>query len=210
MKTHSMLFKTDMVKALLAGNKTQTRRPMKDQPEEIPESDGDYWFSSNKAGTTVRISTLSRMLREDPKFINLVSPWEIGDLIYVRETYAIKPAMEYGEAGDPVYKADGFYTPKKWIPSACMPREHSRLTLKVTGVRVERVRDISKQDAEKEGFKLPPTSYQGFAIGARANFIFNWERTYGDSWKRNDWVWVIDFDAIKQNVDHYLAVLEDE
>jgi hypothetical protein len=93
-----MLFNAEMVKALLAGNKVQTRRPMKQQPEETPKSEGDYWFPSHKCQQMVRISHLKEVTSNDPSFINCVSPWEIGDLIYVRETW-----FQYGHHSMPGY-----------------------------------------------------------------------------------------------------------
>ena len=89
-----------------------------------------------------------------------------------------------------------------------MPRWASRLTLKVTGVRVERVQDISETDAVKEGFEGWDDDVTG-GCTAFGEFSQTWCGIYGEeSWNRNDWVWVIDFEVIRQNVDEYLKEQE--
>ncbi|MCH2040317.1 MAG: hypothetical protein MK185_06750 [Saccharospirillaceae bacterium] len=248
MKAHPMLFNTEMVKALLTGNKIQTRRPMKQQPEETPKSEGDYWFPSHKCQQMVRISHLKEVTSNDPSFINCVSPWEIGDLIYVRESfqpifadgfsheYGEQPDYKTGHGYEPIYPATDGITEycdadmgvtSKITPSIHMPRWASRLTLKVTGVRIERIQDISEQDAIAEGIKCysftpddgwPPCN--GYThlqeddgagqLHSKASGAFGslWKSAYGDSWEKNEWVWVIDFEVIHQNVDHYLAAQE--
>lgn len=204
MKTHPMLFNTEMVKALMAGNKVQTRRPVRHQPFYSTEIIPSWVFPRTKA--EAEKGGCGLLFPNAKDHVLKLSGIEIGDLIYVRETYTIKPAMEYGEAGDPAYKADGYYSADKWTPSIHMPREYSRLTLKVTGVRIERVRDISSLDARHEGFLNTKT--ENGTIGPKDKFKETWQNTYGDSWANNDWVWVIDFEVIHQNVDHYLAAQE--
>lgn len=87
-------------------------------------------------------------------------------------------------------------------PSIHMPRSASRITLEITAVRVERLQDISRDDAESEGFKLPPVEGQGFAIGARTNFRHGWDHINGPgSWDANPWVWVVEFKPYMLNVD---------
>ena len=147
-----------------------------------------------------------------------------GDLIYVREKMKVTNAtqMVWGVLQTVVeYVADRIKSkPIAWperlkdFPRVgkCLsnggPREFSRLTLKVTSVRVERVQDITKEDAISEGFQLPPVDDQDFVIGARTNFRHAWQQIYGDHWDNNGWVWVIDFEVIHQNVDSYLAQQE--
>lgn len=95
-----------------------------------------------------------------------------------------------------------------WRPSIHMPRWASRLTLKVTAVRVERVQDISETDAVKEGFEGWDDDVTG-GWTAFDEFSQTWFGIYGEeSWNRNDWVWVIDFEVIRQNVDEYLRAQE--
>ena len=212
MKVKPMIFNTEMVQALLDGRKTQTRRP-------INISDGwelkDQHICRIITPKPGRWGAMQRRALHDSEYEHQVTPTPAMpcDLIYVRETFRTLDSDDECDCeypcshpgpGSTVYFADNREMDRKWKPSIHMPRRASRLTLKVTAVRVERVQDISKADAEKEGFKLPAAEGQGFAIGARTNFRHGWEEIYGDSWERNDWVWVIDFEVIRQNVDEYL------
>lgn len=225
MKVKPMIFNSQMVQALLEGRKTQTRRIVQDQPvpyKGLGSRPGDFSFPTENSCHSV----ISNKKNGADGWADEYSPWKKGDLIYVRETFQgplvsgvdeselIRSTKEYKDTRYCHYKASGddaeFYdidlgeTVCRWKPSIHMPRWASRLTLKVTSVRVERVQDISKEDAESEGFKLPPADGQGWAVGAVSNFRFTWEKIYGDSWKNNDWVWVIEFEVIHQNVDEYI------
>ncbi|MGL4684192.1 MAG: hypothetical protein ACRCV4_14320, partial [Hafnia alvei] len=92
-------------------------------------------------------------------------------------------------------------TPEKWTPSIHMPRWASRITLEITGVRVERLQDISQEDAQSEGMELTGwrPSYSDPDSGGECatpydNFAALWESIYGEeSWNANPWVWVIEF-----------------
>ena len=207
-KTTPMIFNSEMVRALLAGNKTQTRRIIKDQP--VCET-----FSNAE------------------NYILYMCPFgKAGDLIYVRETFQ-GPLVDFEESEacaenmhlfeNPNYciyratdSAREFSDPDGdthygWKPSIHMPRWASRLTLKINSVRVERIQDISKEDAIAEGFdysKSESAAKQGFAISARTNFRHAWESIYGDSWNKNQWVWVIDFEVIHKNIDRVLEEME--
>ncbi|EPU4808149.1 hypothetical protein ACVXC9_002907 [Vibrio cholerae] len=165
MKVVPMIFNTDMVKALMAGDKVVTRRPVSPQPE--PSDYGYDWWPSKKFGSMVQVSGFEKidcdykrdlveeMSRDACPIAN------IGDLIYVRETFRLfNHSDECGcsdycscpPSGTPVYFATcGGDSESKWKPSIHMPRTASRLTLKVTDVRIERVQDITEDQAEKEG-----------------------------------------------------------
>lgn len=193
MKTLPMIFNQDMVQALLDGRKVQTRRPIK-HAVSLSENVG-FCYKGYAHGIGSNLEETKR------NFIKSVCPFAKGDLIYVRETFAPADCRTAYRAD----KDDGIHCiVKRWIPSIHMPRWASRLTLKVTGVRVEQVQSITKDDAVAEGFKLPPVEGQDFAIGARTNFRHAWQKIYGESWDRNDWVWVIDFEVINQNIDQYI------
>lgn len=180
MKVKPMIFNTEMVKALLDGRKTVTRRPVK-------FSRGENWHLSIVDG---KLCESLRNFESMPTGIQF--PCNIGDLIYVRETH--------GDAGVRLtYKADNdgaHCKVKRWIPSIHMPRHASRITLKVTDVRIEKLNDLRKSDEQvkKEGFENWP------------QFKHVWESIYGQS-KPNDYVWVIEFEVIHQNVDKYLSSL---
>lgn len=227
MKVTPMLFTTDLVCALLDGRKVQTRRPIKiNCVEKHPQDERlliakigkkQYWFNSQP---------------DHPHNILRACPYgTAGDLIYVRETWAshfiwagVKPSEIYHSDGKSClfYKADGGITcgcnegqkEKAWRPSIHMPRWASRLTLKITNVRVERVQDISEEDAVAEGM---PTTEEAKEMAIKAGmswyqhpsvwFRSAWNHLYSN-WNDNPWVWVIEFEVIHQNVDAYLAKLE--
>lgn len=183
MKEKPILFSTEMVKAIKAGNKTQTRRVMKPQPEKkLLQSNVDLsWFIPEidygigyKVGKTIKC------------------PYQVGQTLWVRETFTYLQGII-------IYKAD--FTKKDldiigmpiWKPSIFMPRKAARLFSKVNNIRVERVQDITQKDIYKEG--IPETSYY-----FRNSFIRLWDsinekRGYG--WDRNPCVWVYDFEVIK-------------
>jgi hypothetical protein len=169
MSEKPILFSTPMVKAILDGKKTMTRRVIKPQPlERIDDSE------------IILIG-------------NEFSPYKIGDILWVRETwncisYDGKTIEKYW------YKADTDNASEKWRPSIFMPREAARIFLKVTGVMVERLQDITEDDAKKEGFSSMKEFY------AREKFLHTWDALNakrGHGWDANPWVWVIQFEAVK-------------
>ena len=170
-----ILFNTDMVRAILDGRKTVTRRVVKFKPGQNPQwtgyiPDGPVLYGSNNIPASK-------------------SPYHPGDILYVRETWARSMAGTY------LYKATD--TPiilDRWRPSIHMPKEAARLFLRVTDARVERLQDI---------FKDPPgpknqVVREGFRYGC--DFIATWQNTmsrkdwpvYG--WNANPWAWVIEFE----------------
>lgn len=178
-----ILFSTEMVRAILEGRKTETRRVVK-----FPE------------GMTGRLPTNANDHLFYPCGIKY-PPYKKGDILYVRETW-----FEY--AGQYVYKAtaaqpelwDGM-----WHPSIHMPKEAARIFLRVTDVRAERLRDITEADAVKEGlYKGWRLSGRGsLALSARQAFMWLWETITRDgpaykTWACNPWVWVIEFERCEK------------
>ncbi|MGL4615902.1 MAG: hypothetical protein ACRCVV_18845 [Shewanella sp.] len=211
MKVVPMIFNTDMVKALMAGDKRVTRRPVKidyDRVMNVPVVRG-----RNGEVSVLSFAPIAGLC----PFVNF------GDLIYVRETFRLfNHSDECGcsdycscpPSGTPVYFANcGGDSESKWKPSIHMPRAASRLTLKVTDVRVERVQDITEEQAIKEGInkhhQLPafksPIGYHTSPVYA---FEELWNSIYGD-WEENPYVWVIEFEVIHQNVDKYLESVKE-
>lgn len=220
MKVKPMIFNTQMVRALLDGNKTQTRRPVKHQPFFSTSVIPSWVFPRNQAEVARGDSGL--LYPNAKSSVLALSGYTPGDLIYVRETFGFIRPMDFGELPDVAYKADGYWSLKKWKPSIHMPREFSRITLKVTGVRVERIQGISEADAVAEGFrpkfdKEHPETVEGPNGNEHEVFPFKspidgfkdtWKKIYGDHWQNNGWCWVIDFEVIHKNVDHYIALQE--
>ena len=183
MTSRPILFSAPMVRALLDGSKTQTRRVLKSQALE--------WIS-----TPVGF---------DPQFIadaeNRLSPYgQVGDQLWVRETFCDATVGLHGRV---LYRATGD-TACKWKPSIFMPRAASRITLEITGVRVERLQNITAADALAEGvIQLPDGGYslsdtRHYSDSPDESYASLWEHLNGEgSWNSNPWVWVIEFKKVK-------------
>lgn len=193
MKERPILFSGPMVRAILAGTKTQTRRIVKPQPPSrwnhlhgAVFCSGEHERSGGCLGDAV-----------------LPCPYGVpGDRLWVRETWG-----EFGPTIDAEqdfrYRADGYQPPagRVWRPSVHMPRWALRITLEITDVRVERLQDISEESARAEGAigwseRLPGRwDCRGTARDA---FRDLWQSINGpDSWDPNPWVWVISFRRIE-------------
>lgn len=185
MKERPILFNGPMVRAILEGRKTQTRRIAK-EPKVIKVVDSKWVSDGISWGP---------------------SPYgQVGDRLWVRETWATLNDREV------VYRASSekniLNVPSvKWKPSIHMPRWASRITLEITNVRVERLQDISEEDAKAEGAEQMHIDDLGQTWKThRRGFEKLWTEIYGDSeevrlddrarfstWDANPWVWVYEF-----------------
>ena len=218
-KTTPMIFNTEMVRALLAGNKARTRRIVKPQPF-VSDVFPSWVFPATKkeakegAGLFYPNSKSSVLAR---------CPFgKAGDLIYVRETSGEiirqvgstphKKSVFKADSPNAVeyYDCNGKPGPAvKWKPSIHMPRWASRLTLKINSVRVERIQDISEADAKKEGISFLRNAPDcDETLTEKQLFGFLWDSVYPESWNKNEWVWVIGFEVIHKNIDLVLAEME--
>ncbi|MGO1090987.1 morphogenetic protein [Klebsiella pneumoniae] len=205
-----MIFNAEMVRALLSGRKTQTRRIIKPQPEAtLSGSLSGKWLSR----------PLNGLLLPKIEDIAIHCPFGVvGDRIWVREKFQ-GPLFDYdlmdSYCKDPtpfekpefcVYKADGVPAPEFydaddelhccWRPSIHMPRWASRILLEITNVRVERLKSISDGDAIREGCSTADMKSGDCVADVFARL---WASIYGDeSWNSNPWVWVIDFKRIEE------------
>lgn len=217
MKERPVIFNGEMVRAILDGRKTQTRRIMKVQPEPSKTRAGDFWFSSKKLESMVHVSDF--MPGNSPIadchlfFQEHCCPFgPVGERLWIRETFmdltgtgieattgkfegfAYRADTPAGSYGDEVRKEYGL----KWTPSLHMPRKACRILLEITAVRVERLNDISEEDAMAEGVApsqhiiTPPEALY------RVGFLKLWQSIYGEeSWRANPWVWVIEFRRVE-------------
>ncbi|WP_154023051.1 hypothetical protein [Klebsiella oxytoca] len=211
MKERGMIFNAEMVRAILDGRKTQTRRIVKLQPDEdgLAKVTNGPWVDTSER--------------------NYRCPFgDVGDRIWVRETFQ-GPLIDYEQMEAYLedssrfekpefcqYAADGGHRPEYqdaddnlrhgWRPSIHMPRWASRILLEITDVRVERLNSIHDVDAIREGIQnLTTCSHADFGIPGVVNaqhpvraFQLLWESIYGaDSWKFNPWVWVIEFKRVE-------------
>ena len=202
MKERPILFSAPMVRALLDGSKTQTRRIVKGL---LPK----MWIEEASAGGFAVCydgePCCGTGVWDVPEHSHPIScPYgQPGDRLWVREAWAVHPIMDSRAPrdidGSFTYLAD-FKPPNiligKTRPSIHMPRWASRITLEITSVRVERLQDITRGDAMAEGCPFPNM--------AQGNDPRQWyEQLWGeingpDSWAANPWVWVIEFKRINQ------------
>lgn len=241
MKERPILFNTEMVKAILEGRKTQTRRVVKSDKAHLrqkvcregscfPHEFLENWMFYD-----------SYDLDEIGRESNCISDRNVikcpfgneGDRLWVRETWHVEPGVtgwsmdenepctgwiEYKAGGSKEVTAPNFesvqncfpkgevdwdFLPYDWRPSIFMPRWASRILIEITNIRVERLNDISVEDAKAEGFDYsthPSAIEMGYAIGAKTNFRFTWEQIYGqNAWNKNPWVWVVEFRVIEES-----------
>lgn len=193
-----ILFNTEMVRAILDGRKTVTRRIIKPQPKSEVVFYLGQWQETQMCANGLRI---------------LIPPVQIGDVLYVRETWGHTAGLPGISEEATVYAAD--FSDKelahlkdkhfRWRPSIHMPKDLARLFLKVTDVRAERLQNISADGCTMEG--IWPL-YSGPAGGRTEyyhdKFSYLWDSTipktdmdtYG--WKANPWVWVIQFEVCEK------------
>ncbi|WP_237929935.1 hypothetical protein [Buttiauxella sp. S19-1] len=203
MRERGMIFNAEMVRAILNGSKTQTRRVFKKQPDEDGVSclEG-RWFDSSET-------------RHDNPF------GKVGDHIWVRETFTPFPGQ--GDGAKYLYRADadddgsvpylvsnaggfgggvGNSTPERWVPSIHMPRTASRILLEIIGVRLEQLIDISEEDAQAEGVTPSQNSLTPPEALYRVGFANLWRDFYGEeNWDSKPWVWVIEFKRVEVSND---------
>lgn len=177
-----ILFNTEMVRAILDGKKTQTRRPAK---ERAPDPGNDWRECLCREIAAVDVPCVVCEAR-----FGLCPFGRVGDRLWVRETWG--PC-----AGGVCYRADEADTVcpdgGRWIPSIHMPRWASRITLEVTEVRVERLQSISERDAIAEGKPY------GALVDPRSEYVVSWNAIYakdGRGWRDNPFVWVVSFRRI--------------
>ena len=199
-----ILFNTEMVRAILDGRKTVTRRLIKSQPpydvqcplgyctDGYKSEIGKFAFGSHKDGG---------------KMIFCKPPYQPGDILYVRETWG-----EGYEEGTYIYRADdklaGLPTFKEsskliYHPSIHMPKEVARIWLKVTNVRVERLQEITSEQIGREGVEV---EYPHVLNGEEKRYAFStlWNSTIKKSdtdrygWDANPWVWIIEFERCEK------------
>lgn len=220
MSDRPILFSAPMVRALLAGTKTQTRRIVKPQPNDpghlrivnegtvhYTRPAGDPLIAEAKATPGYRVMTCAEWLASQP------CPYgQPGDRLWVRETWCHEYEGGYlYRADDPTgadpdfVDGDGNPTGRSgWKPSIHMPRKASRITLEITGVRVERLQEIGHRDAAAEGWPADDEAraLAKHAPGCADDAAIEWYADLWDSingpgsWDANPWVWVVEFKRV--------------
>ncbi len=192
MKERPIIFNTEMVKAILDGRKTVTRRPVKIATVKNPTKylkENSYKYPENS------------WLASDGTFIeNINCPFgQIGDRLYVRETWCkTDNGIAYKSTTDSEGERCRIELGYQWKPSIHMPKRYARIWLEITDVMVERVQDIDDTEAFKEGIAwddaCPEECSNGYYPGAFERpieaFEYLWDSIY-KNWADNPWVWVI-------------------
>lgn len=187
MRERPILFSAPMVRATLDGSKTQTRRVVK----------------LTDSGRVKEPGSPRNWHLDDPDAVLACPYGQPGDRMWIRETWAYHVqaiGAVCDEDGPFVYAADTFGKQyrlcEKWTPSIHMPRWASRILLEISAVRVERLQDISEEDAIAEGC-INSLHLQGGRF-AKENFEHLWWTINGDgSWEANPWVWVVEFKRVQ-------------
>ena len=223
-----ILFNTEMVRAILDGRKTCTRRLIKPQPDKkhiyplgfVTDSTekkevGCFGFAANEYGGSIQ-------------YVKPPYRYAPGDILYVRETWQylyeldgneqiVEDTGKYYYAATDTILFDTYvdengvkHDHAPWIPSIRMPKEAARIWLKVTDVRVERLQDITEEGAKKEGaidnrgFIHSPNNEYDNVHTAREHFVKIWNNTIKKSnldrygWDASPWVWVIEFERCEK------------
>ena len=183
-----ILFNMKMVRAILDGRKSCTRRIIKPQPQgyfEVSEEPLYIYDTDGKQG-------------------KITPPYQPGDILYVRETWKQAPNGYYYYED---WQKDDIADVTKWKPSIHMPKEAARIWLKVTDVRVERLQEITRLSVQKEGIEVDPKECAGkFDIITELFLLFQklWDSTIKKSdldsygWDANPYVWVIEFERCEK------------
>lgn len=198
-KERPILFSSEMVRAILDGRKTQTRRVMRPQIEADEVYDTGKSFFTPDGMTSIRGAYKGR---PDCEWFRKFPYGKARDTLWVRETWKPSPGGNVFYRADPAFGLDSYE--KGWKPSIYMPRWASRITLKVTGVRVERVQSIGQADAKKEGVKPLTLSDGGWVPVSGSDYVGGFRRLWdsinakrGHSWDSNPWVWVVEFKQVQ-------------
>lgn len=209
-----ILFSGPMVRAILDGRKSQTRRAIK-RPLRHPDWTSYVYFGPSTNNPTCRSKAIEcgPDYGDDESDVVYCPYGAAGDRLWVRETWAdltrthgqtwekfntetrlyergIRPFVWFRADGDQPDIGNGAMNSEPWKPSIFMPRWASRITLEITGVRVERLQDISDADCLAEGIEWPYPS----CATPRGAYRSVWEAINGaKSWAANPWVWVLEF-----------------
>ncbi len=200
-----MLFNTEMVRAILSGQKTCTRRVVKPVGQQT-----HFWEPLHDRFIIEKVNDGWQIWLDQSgnPYTVAIPPCQPDDILYVRETWGDYSECTPGGAGYCMYRADypdgakttvhpdgTVFDLPRWRPSIHMPKEAARIFLRVTGVRVERLQHITRDGAIAEGCNaaIPLLEFQGV-----------WDSTikhtdlYRCGWVANPWVWVIEFERISK------------
>jgi hypothetical protein len=217
---NSIIFRPELIRAILAGKKSQTRRPIKwycgarDEAKLVNlrgkrsfvylDFDGVPGLSWRPYGGSPTVPFPAERIGEACPYggpgstVRVLETWcPARGLAFEASSELLKSPAGAALRPGIIYRADGEELPPgcRWRPSIHMPRHFSRISLVLTRVRVERLRDISESDAKAEGVTAPPVDCDVY----RAAFRAKWDTIYADkpglSWQANPYIWTLDFRA---------------
>ncbi|UJL36155.1 hypothetical protein JK642_13505 [Pantoea agglomerans] len=223
MRERPIIFNADMVRAVLDGRKTQTRRIIQSPAKNMQASGhkvieyrepGDKWYGEHVFSMRNQSGTWCDYTKE--QFLAKCPFGAVGDRLWVRETFRVHSratdvaTLVYKASEQqswtqqthrvPIEKCNKPAVVDTWTPSIHMPRWASRITLEITCVRVERLNSMTEKDALAEGCLGGHDSIPGYQYSATPHEHFHhvWQSIYGaDSWQANPWVWVIEFKRVE-------------
>lgn len=214
-----ILFNTEMVRAILDDRKTATRRLIMPHNRKKVKERGycqgeglwiDFSIDNLDREGHIKDYSISDCWMRTSIYIQKYAPYRLGDILYVRETWC--NANKRDVEPDYYYYADTFICEDydeaewKWRPSIHMPKEAARIWIRVTDVRVERLCNITEEQAVKEGLYKGwhQTKTSSWASTAKQAFMWVWDMTIKKSqislygWIANPWVWVIEFERCEK------------
>jgi len=206
MKERPVIFNGEMVRAILDGRKTQTRRTLTERHLHLIDA-------ASSAGECYPLESGVDHENSQIYYREHCPFGQVGDRLWVREAFRVHSratdvstlvyrASERNSWTEqtrrvPVLVCNKQVSPEKWTPSIHMPRWASRITLEITDVRIERLNDISEEDAKAEGVKAGVSPGHEHMMHQVA-FRELWQSIYGEeSWNANPWVWVIEFKRVE-------------
>jgi len=216
-KEKPILFNTEMVQAIMSGRKAMTRRIVKkhyNNTDIEKHGDGTLMEVQNDTPPDIYNPETKTITRHVKMCVPIDRPYKVGDVLWVRETWQSFFPEEVTEkhkqgprsfSGIPAesakghhmyfyYQADGKVENALWKPSIHMPRSAARIFLKVTNIRVERLREITAQECVNEGITV--NQYENEIV----TFINLWDginQKCGYGWDVNPWVWIVEFERIE-------------
>lgn len=200
MKQRPILMSGPLVREIFADNKNQTRRPIKNEHLiKMPDhwqltGNGELWDTEPFPHFEFEEISTGHIMHERSKY------GKPKDQFWVRESWQHTKCLNLHTTDDNygyVYRADQQpwedYENWTWSPSIFMPKEACRLFLEIQEIRVERLQDISEQDAKAEGVKAFKPNVEGLIPSYRVGFFHKWIEIYGKDTDTNPWVWKITF-----------------
>ncbi len=220
-----MIMGAESVRAILDGRKTRHSFPIKPQPQEQSEVEIGMWSqtSIDKHGMAYPKPEVWGMSFESFGFghIGVCPRYKVGEIVYVKETWKVAENVTVNSVAPVLYKAEcnsfALANIDNWKSPFSMPELASRIHLEITGIKAQRVQDITEEEAMAEGIEKPIEErcmlvYRDYSIKEEDNEGYNWFSTAKDSysslwdsinakkglpWESNPWVWVVSFKVVQ-------------